>query len=178
MKTELLLGASLLLCSSLVSAESITVSAYVDGTSALIFQGDTVHWHHTAWAAPGRWDGNDYATMINGIDWVPEWPATGRNDFCDCDSSSISGLFTALPHSATTVSLEALDARGPVTILEQPDVLNDFRLVVQFDDFYFGGASWYDVKLTSSPVPLPAGIWLLSGALSALGVARARRGRE
>jgi len=170
MKKEIFLAASLIIGSSGASSATIAVSAYIDGISSLVFQGDTVHWYHTDFAAPGRWNDNDFATIVNGVDWLPNWPSAGRNDFCNCDSSSISGLFPALPASAITVSLSALDSPGPVTILEQPNSLNGYSLVVKFDDYYRGGASWYNVELSYPSVPLPAGAWLFGTALSSLAI--------
>lgn len=175
MKQQIFLAASLLLGSSVASSATITISAYIDGLSSLVFQGDTVYWHHTDFAAPGRWDGNDLSTVINGYDWIPTWPFEGRNDSCNCDSSSISGLFSALPSSPITVTLNSLGSPGPVTILEQPNPLNNYSLVVQFDDNNRGGASWYNVELSYTAVPLPAGAWLFGTALSVLGFIAKRK---
>lgn len=177
MKMEIFVFATLFAAPSVASSATITVSAYIDGLSSLVFHGDTVHWHHTAWAAPGRWNDNDLPTTINGHDWIPTWPALGRNDFCDCDSSSISGLFPALPLGPTTFTLDPLNSPGPVTILEQPSSINGYSLVVEFDDYSRGGASWYNIELTYSAVPLPASAWLFGTALSALAL-RARERRQ
>ena len=174
MRKELLLSAALAALSSSAISATINVSAYIDGVSSLVFQGDTVYWHHSAFAAPGRWSGNDFPTTINGNDWTPVWPEEGRNDFCDCDSSSSSGLFEAIPSSAQIVTLDSLDSPGPVTILEQPSSSNDYKLIVEFDDYNRGGASWYNIKLTYSEVPLPAGAWLFGSALVSLFAVRKR----
>lgn len=170
MKKEIFLSAVLIVASSIASASTITASAYIDGISSLIIQGDTIHWHHSDWAVPGRWDGNDFPTTINGFDWTPTWPSEGRNDFCNCDSSSITGLFSTLPASAITVTLNSLNSPGLVTILAQPNLLNGYSLVVQFDDYYRGGASWYNIELSYPAVPIPAGVWLFSSALFLLGI--------
>lgn len=173
MKNRHFLSAILIAASSIASSSTITVSAYIDGISSLVIQGDKVHWHHSDWAAPGRWDGNNFPTTINGVDWVPIWPSEGRNDFCNCDSSSISGLLSALPASDITVTLNQLDSPGLVTILEQPTLSNDYSLTVQFDDYYRGGASWYNIELSYPAVPLPASVWLFGTALSFIGLRRA-----
>jgi hypothetical protein len=170
MKKEIFLLLVLIIVSPIVSAATVTVSAYIDGVSSLVIQGDTVHWHHSDWAAPGRWDENDYPTTINGINWTPTWPSEGSNESCNCDSSSISGLFTALPASAITVHLNSLNSPGQVTILEQPSLSNGYSLIIQFDDYYRGGASWYNIELSYPAVPLPASMWLFGSALSLLSI--------
>ena len=68
---------------------SLNIRAYIDGRSQLILQGNTVHWHHIDFVAPGRW-GADEPTYLNGLGWHPIWPdvPNPENGGCGCDSSS------------------------------------------------------------------------------------------
>lgn len=55
----------------------ITVQAYVDGSSAIHLSLQGLYWTNGGNAKPGKLDGNNFATYINGKAWFPKW---GRND--------------------------------------------------------------------------------------------------
>ncbi len=165
---------TLSLFASTASAGIINITAFIDGTSELVIEDDTMFWHHSAWAAPGRWSGNDYPTTVNGIEWLPEWPVAGRNDFCDCDSSSITGLFPALSE-LSDISLSLISGRGTVSLLDSPSSSNNHRMEIEFDDYYFGGAEWYEIEISYYSVPEPSSLFLLSAGLMGLVLRRKRK---
>lgn len=59
-----------------------------------------------------------------------------------------------------------LDSPGYVSILEQPTALNEYRLVVESNDDYRGGLSWYNVEMSYSEVPIPGAAWLFGSGLA------------
>jgi hypothetical protein len=146
-----------------------TISAYIDGVSELVIDGNNTHWHHIAFAAPGRWQGHDYPTIINGKEWLPEWPEPGRNDFCDCDSTSVSDLLPEISDTSQ-VSLNVINARGPVSIVDTYHQDNTHNFIILFDDYTPGGASWYDIELhiNTSPIPVPSSFVLMAAGLAGL----------
>lgn len=138
-----------------VHAATISVEAFIDGRSQLIIRGNTAQWHHLDWTAPGIPDNpaENYPTVINSVNWVPSW--TLPTSFCNCYSSVFSGVAPALPLVTQTVTLTAVQARGTVTIIQQPATANDYNLIVDFTDPQ-GGAAWYIVQLDfpdAQPIP-------------------------
>lgn len=130
---------------------TLTVRAYIDGRSELILHRNTVHWHHFDFAAPGRHGGNNFPTYLNGKAWFPTWPdvPTAENRDCNCNSSTFVGV-PRLPARSQTVDLTIVNARGSVSIVQQPNANNDYTLVLEFNDNPLGGPAWYEVTLTYS----------------------------
>jgi hypothetical protein len=131
-------------------AATLHIRAWIDGTSALIIQGDAVTWRHLGAIAPGR-DGNpgiDHPTFLNGAAWYPVWPDVPDrlNRDCDCDSSIYTGI-PALAPVAQIVEFVYIQARNNVVITEQPGSGNGYRLAIIFDDGAPGGADWYAIGL-------------------------------
>src|SRR5690242_6268178 len=56
------------------SQRTLTVRAFIDGRSTLVLRGNTVHWFHADFAAPGRHNGVNFATFLNDTAWFPTWP--------------------------------------------------------------------------------------------------------
>ena len=127
----------------------LMVSAYIDGRSRLILQGDTVHWHHLDFAAPGRLDFVNEPTFLNGEAWFPTWPdvPNAENRDCNCDSSTFKGP-PPLAAKPQAVELSVVQARNTVSIVQHPDQSNNHTLIVEFDDNPPGGADWYRIALT------------------------------
>src|SRR3972149_4728298 len=127
---------------------TLNISAYIDGPSHIIVRDDAVSWHHLDWAAPGRLDGANEPTYLNGVAWYPTWPdiPDPGNYFCDCDSSTYVGV-PALAMQAQIASLEIVQAREIVTIIQQPEAGNDYTLILEFNDNSYGGAEWYEINI-------------------------------
>lgn len=133
-------------------SQVIEFEAYVDGRSQLHIKGNQLWWHHFEFSAPGLWPhGPEPAplpTRVNGTNWLPEWPTEGDNSFCDCDSSKLAGKFAAFDQN---IVVEVISARGPVTVVQQILDTSELEAVIEFDDYYEGGAEWYKVRITQAP---------------------------
>jgi hypothetical protein len=124
----------------------LRIRAFVDGHSELVLSGTTAHWHQVKDAVPGRWEGHNEPTFLNGAPWTPSWPSDGENRNCNCDS----GPSPRLPEPAAiaqTVTVKRLGDRGNVTITQQPSAANGFALKVDFDDSS-SGAAWHEVLVS------------------------------
>jgi hypothetical protein len=131
------------------SQRTLTVRAFIDGRSTLILRDNTVHWFHADYAAPGRHNGVNYPTYLNGTAWFPTWPdvPTRENRDCHCNSSTFVGV-PRLPAHAQTVTLTIQKQRGGVFIVQQPNAGNNYTLKLTFNDDLYDGASWYKITLT------------------------------
>lgn len=135
--------------------QSITIRAYIDGRSQLIFKGNTVQWYHMDWVAPGRWGGADEPTYIKGVPWYP-WPSIGDYWFCYCYSDIFERLFPSIAHADMTIELEGVVSRGQTQVVQYPSAANDYTLIIEFDDNSQEGADWYEIVLhVSYPAPVP-----------------------
>jgi len=150
--------------------DGLKVRALIDGRSRLVIQGDSVHWQHLDFAAPGRWQdpdtqrAYDEPTYLNGIAWFPVWPdqPDRENRDCGCDSSATSGM-PPLARQSQPVTLGIEQARGQVTVVQQPEAANNFTLTIEFDDNPQGGAEWYEVTLLYAVSDAPGGIPVAHG---------------
>ena len=136
------------------STLALNVRARIDGVSYLVVQGNTVRWWHEAFTAPGRWI--PASTYLNRVPWNPSWPDVpdSQNVDCRCYSSMYQGIPAVADNPP--VDLEILQARGNVSITQQPDQGNAYTLVVKFDDVAppdTYGDEWYEIRLTSNPIP-------------------------
>lgn len=131
------------------SGQTLTVRAYIDGRSDLILHRNTVHWHHFDFAAPGRHEGSNFPTYLNGTAWFPKWPdvPTAENRDCNCNSSTFVGT-PQVPTRPQTAVLTIVKARGSVSIVQQPGANNNYTLVLEFNDNPEPGPDWYEVTLT------------------------------
>jgi hypothetical protein len=133
-----------------VITATLNISAYIDGRSRIIVRDDAVYWHHMDAAAPGRLDGVNEPTYLNGVAWYPIWPdiPDPLNRECYCDSSTYVGI-PALALQDQSVSLDIVRARYSVTIVQQPEAANDYTLIVEFNDWPmpYAGADWYEINI-------------------------------
>ena len=147
-------------------AVGLDVRAHIDGRSLLILSGNTAQWFHLEAAAPGRHDGVEFATYINGDSWLPSWPDISgpENRNCRCTSSTYEGPDPLVAESEAVVTLEIVQARGEVLVLDQPTKQNGFTLVVEFDDTP-GSSDWYEVRIVpGSEAAQSTGAGLTKGA--------------
>lgn len=168
------------------AAYQLEVTAWIDGYSRLIIQGNTVQWHNIAWSVPG-WEPVDadsdppnFPTTLmtadmGSVDWYPVWntidPGTGYPAAWENWSDQFTGLTLAMAAVDQVVGLNLISGRNTAFIFQQPAATNAYTLIVDFDDYYQGGAAWYTVQLDYTPVPLPGAVWLLgSGLLGLVGL--------
>lgn len=137
-------------------ADSLRIEALIDGRSLLIVADNSVRWHHEDEAAPGRAGAWSQPTVLNGIEWFPQWPQDGTNRSCDCTSSR-GQLPRAFAYPGTTARLQKHRGRGDVVIAQAPAAENDHTLVIAFDDSLQEGAAWYEVELGFDPPTLTIG---------------------
>jgi len=147
--------------SVMTAPPTLNVRAYIDGRSHLIVRGEEIYWHHYDFAAPGRHSdapGGNVPTYLNEAPWYPTWPGDPPdhdpadpidNEVRDCDCRTLDAYAIAppLPLETAMVAVSPIHARGPVTVIQQPNALNDYTLIVEFNDNAPSGAAWYNVTL-------------------------------
>ena len=134
--------------SSEQTGSTFRITAFIDGRSQLILQGNTAQWHHMDFAAPGRhtFGSNNSGqanlpTTINGVDWYPIWPDVGglENRDCNCLSDIYDGIDPPFPVEPFVVTrFKILQGRGNINIVQQPTGANQFTLIVEIDDHQSG----------------------------------------
>jgi hypothetical protein len=132
---------------------TINIRAKIDGRSRLILRGSTAQWEHLDFAAPGRLFGSNLPTRINGASWFPVWPDIPDSDnrFCACLSDLFTSVTPGIPQTSAEVTLDVVEGRSRIEIIEVPRPDNGFRLVVEFDDNAFGADAFYEVNLQIAP---------------------------
>jgi hypothetical protein len=132
---------------------SVRLEAAIDGRSQLRLAGTTVQWLHLEFAAPGRHDGDDLPTLIDGIAWFPTWPddPDAENRDCACTSEIAELLDPPLPQVASLATLTEVEVRNLAAVVEQPSAANGFTTVVELDDTGEAGSETYVVLVQVAP---------------------------
>jgi hypothetical protein len=129
----------------------INIRADIDGRSRLIIQDNTVQWQHFDWDAPGRENGTNFPTYINGDPWFPDWPDIPNPENQDCDGclSSILTPYPPLPSMENFIGIEEVGdgCRHNCEVVELPTSSNGYKLVIEFDDNPVGGSTWYEIDV-------------------------------
>lgn len=132
----------------------IRVEALIDGRSQLTLSGNTAQWSHFHFVLPGKADGRDEPTIINGIDWFPIW--TGDCNTCvlnvdpdcsTCSSNTFNSVIPGLPSEDMTTDLKIIESRNQVNVVQSPNSSNGYTLIIEFDDNLPPGAEWYIVDI-------------------------------
>jgi len=141
-------GSAVAIKPSAAADHVIRVQAYIDGRSQLAISGNTVQWFHRDWAAPGKHGGGNRPTVINGQDWIPEWPDIGDNENrAKMVSNKYDQLDPPFPAAAVMATIKKIKARGAVKIVQQPKAANQFTLIVELDDNLDPGPADYIVEV-------------------------------
>ena len=138
----------------------LRIAAFIDGESQLYIKGNTAHWKHFIFAAPGRWDEDGVAPFtirpiaLNGVDWLPTWPdqPNPENRICTAYpcagvASSSTTLPISLPSVASTTTVTEVQVRRAQGIVQMPSPANDYELIVLITDYMVGGAADYIVDI-------------------------------
>lgn len=125
----------------------VGIRVLIDGRSHLKIQDNQLWWHHFDFAAPGRFEGADEATIVNSFSWVPVWPFNDEGRGCDCESSkldlSLAGV--QLPNNPELLELQLVDVRDSATVIQAPSSANGYLTILELNDNPSGGATVYDV---------------------------------
>lgn len=142
------------------TVHKLNVRSEIDGRSSMVIGTYYAWFEHHDYAAPGMhfyYGQGDPAsqaprpTFVQGNEWYPSWPEDGENRNCGCTSSVFESLpphEVLVPYADAEISLEVLEGRGEVTILDYPTAANNYELTLELDDNPQGGPAWYEVELT------------------------------
>jgi hypothetical protein len=152
--------------STVSSNKTVRIKVLIDGADTIKIHGHEIWYEHESWDLPGRWQGRDEPTFVNGKPWHPHWKGDQRaplqtpfEDFLvllgiprrppDCKSAPFEGLNPEFkPQSPAETKLTKFTARGAVTISQMPSPENDETLAIHFDDSQIMGADWYEVEIS------------------------------
>ena len=165
------------------AAYTLKVKAWIDGWSQLIIQGNTVQWHNVTYNAPGYEapygdpPAPTYLTTkhLKTVAWTPGNWSSGTSG--NTDSDHFTGLNAPLAAVDQTVTVTVKHARGPVTIYQQPSAAGVYRLIVDFNDESFDGASWYEVSLEYTPAVPVQLLGVLEGMTNSMAYALNAKGQ-
>jgi hypothetical protein len=130
------------------SVNSITIEANITGGSELHITPTGIYWVEHGLDKPGKSNGGNLPTVVNGKEWLPKWanPAQASGDDTsepyplDIGPAEFTYHVTAI---AETRGDNHLASRGPVTLEKHGK-----GLILTFADTQPSSAMWYSVKLT------------------------------
>ena len=126
----------------------LSVLSLIDGSDILKLTRDRVWFEHESSDPPGKWQGRNEPTFVDGKEWTPAW----RGKTCE----PLEGLALPLPlPEGKELHVESIRARGSVYVLEQPSDANGHAASIFFDDRRLSGADWYEIVVDIRDVPPP-----------------------
>jgi hypothetical protein len=133
----------------------LRVSALIDGRSIITIQKNQLWWHHIDWAAPGREEGRNVPTTVNGKKWYPTWPARWGQDVrcggCISSSFDLSSIGIHLGEFPVLDGITVVKARSSrASIKTFPSSTNGYRTEVEVDDNPINSVDVYEVLLNFS----------------------------
>ena len=134
----------------------LQLTAFIDGKDRLHITQEGFFWEHLDYSAVGLWQGKNEPTiisfyrnkdsLIDRYTWFPNWISEGRpikkGDLTY--SHKIEGI--ELPSHQFYIELERLSGKGPVEIIQEPSLENNYETIVEFYDSG-GGANYYTINL-------------------------------
>ena len=114
---------------------ALTVRTYIDGSDTIQVSGDRLWIKHDTAGLPGK------LIYINGQTWTPTW------------TNGVSSEFVGLNppfrmRSGQKIQVTKLIGRGVASIEQFPTADNDQTLAARIDDDNFGGADWYEIRIS------------------------------
>jgi hypothetical protein len=176
--------------SSPAAAATITynVGTCIDGQDELIIHGSSMQWEYMGFTPVGgvRTDCTQnqvtVSTTLNGapVTQNAQWTPSFSESYPGIGLGSLSDVYTvtpALSGTSISVTLKVLQGRESLTIAQLPTAANDETLILDFDDLYAGGSSYYQALVTvvTNAVPEPFGLALVATGLLGFGVLRRRQ---
>ncbi len=129
---------------------SLRIKALIDGPSRLIINSNGIRWYHWDWTAvPGRHDGANEPTTINGYPWYPSWLQPGENRNYEAYSSYYSDLNLQQFLGAKNYIITAVQARTPVGLWLSSESNETAEVNLEYDDLFQGGSDYYEVIITA-----------------------------
>jgi hypothetical protein len=128
------------------------IRADIDGHSRLTLRSSSARWINIENAAPGRHNGKNNPTIINGTKWFPQWPEPGENRNCDCHSNAFWRVTPAIPAAADGFFFHAVTCRDTCSARYANGVL-----CINFNDDPTGSDAWYQVKVVLTVDDVPRG---------------------
>jgi len=128
-----------------VTSPLFVLIACIDGSDALHLQGDEAWWVHYNFTPVGMHTGCGSLTQtwFDDVAWTPTWGSTGGGS----SSSAYSPLDPALPAHDATLVITKVDARGTLTVLQDPASTNSYEGAFHIDDDPYGGPSRYEIAV-------------------------------
>ncbi|MSP54643.1 MAG: hypothetical protein EXR69_03420 [Myxococcales bacterium] len=125
----------------------LNVRACIDGSDWFVIQGSAGWWEHRNFDRVGEHSGCPSAeTLLDGVAWIPTWASATVSDRYD-------PLPKTLPGYDTTLQITIIEARGSVTVTEQPTSTNGWTGRVLLDDDATGGPAMYEFLIQYAACP-------------------------
>lgn len=129
------------------TAGILSVLSLIDGSDVLKVSRDRIWFEHESADPPGKWQGRDEPTFVDGREWTPAWQGKKCAPF--------EGLDLPFPLAeGKELFVETTRGRGAVYVQEQPCEANNHTASIYFDDRRPSGADWYEILLDIRE-PLP-----------------------
>ena len=130
--------------------EVLRIQAHVDGSSDLTITKAGVYWSNGRFAKPGRCDGRNEPTYVNGMAWIPKWGepeqdrGVDRSEAYPLELQSLD-LDVELLAVANTRSDTHIDPRTPIGLTSTKE-----ELILHIPDRE-PGSRWYSFVLREQP---------------------------
>jgi hypothetical protein len=130
----------------LVKPVELIVEAYIDGNTTLHVTPAGIYWKSHGAAKPGKHDGRDEATYVNGQEWKPKWGQPGDRGDDQSDGfrlalGSVRDLEVEVVACGREKGGTGIEQRDPVT-----GAMTGEEYVVTIKDGQ-SGARWYRLKI-------------------------------
>lgn len=91
---------------------------------------------------------------MDSVKWTPDWPEEPPAEIrYEAYSSVFSGFTPSLPNYNMSYTLKPISSRSSASIHRLPNITNDYKLIIDFDDNAEGGSKWYEVMVQITPPP-------------------------